>query len=230
MSDEEESEESEDEVHIEGRKPYNKSVPRLARGEYENRETPGYVSHQSRINIGPGGTIDESALGFYLNGVGSTYEEVKTKDIDKLPSGVRIAYITKSNKWRSAGWLSRIELSYEDADGNQFDKQKTYLLYKAYNNACFSVQVEDIEQLYVMKPKVDPGVIIEKPIYLTKPKKRTNFPIRIDDEDGYEVVIYYAKDNFDRDRFKSTRKYKNAVEDPARWLFEDNTQEPSVRD
>jgi hypothetical protein len=229
MSDESENEEG-DIVEVKGRKPYNKTKLRLARGEYENRETPGYVSWQSKINIGPGRTIDEDILESYLNGEGSHYEELDLKDIKDLPSGVRFAYITKSQKWRSAGWLSRIEESYEDTDGNKFKNPKLYLLYKSYNNACFPVQLDDIEAFYVMKPKIDPGVIIEKPIYLKKPKKRTNFPVKIEDEDGYEVVVYYAKDNYDRDRFKNTQKYKNAIEDPERWLFEDNTQEPSVRE
>ncbi len=211
-----------------GRKPYNKNIPRLARGEYENRETPGYVSWQSKINVGPNNEIDEDILEAYLSE--SSYEEVEQKDADKLPSGSRIAYIRKdNNKWCSGGYLSKIEESYEDADGKKFKRPKLYIIYKAYNNSPFCVQLEDIDQLYVMKPKMD-NVIIEKPYYLKKPKIRTNFPVRIDDEDGYEVVVYYAKDNFDRDRFKSTRKYKNAAENPERWLFEDNTQEPSVRE
>jgi hypothetical protein len=209
-------EESEDEVHIEGRKPFNRTVPRLATAEYEDRQPPdNYVSWQSKINSGPGGTIDDSVLEDYLNGVGSVYEEVEPKDIDKIPSGARFAYITKKNKFRSAGWMSRIEESTMDIDGKPFKKPKKFVLYKAYNNACFPVQVEDVEMFYVMMPKVKP---IVKMIYFKKPTgKKTNFPVMLKNSKGKEVCVYMAKDNFAKDKFKSTNKYKKALEDPEGW-------------
>jgi hypothetical protein len=229
MSDDDEDDD--DIVEIEGRKPYDKSVPRLARDEYEDRQPPpGYVSWQSKINSGPGGTINDAKLEKYLNGVGNIYEEVDPEDIDNIPSGSRIAYITKTNKWRSAGWLSRVEESDTDADGNPFeDGPKKYVLYKSYNNACFSVQVEDVEMFYVMKPK-GPEVIVQKMIYFKKPTKRTNFPVKIEDEDGYEVVVAYLRDDYNRKKFMATEKYKNAKKDPEGWSFDDGTQEPDVRD
>lgn len=222
-------EESEDDiVEIEGRKPYNKSVPRRARDDYEDRQPEaGYVSWQSKINTGPKGTINEKVLEKYL--AKSGYEEVDPEEIDKIPSGARIAYITKSQKWRSAGWLSRIEESETDVNGNEFeDGPRKYVIYKAYNNACFPVQVDDVEMFYVMIPKVD--VIVQKVIYLKKPIKKTNFPVRIKDADDLDVVIYYAKDNFDRDRFMKTNKYKNCKADPESWLFDDNSQDADIRD
>jgi hypothetical protein len=166
----------------------------------------------------------------YLNGVGSVYEEVDPENIDDIPSGSRIAYITKDNKWRSAGWLSRVEMSYEDADGKPFKKPKKYVLYKSYNNACFPVQVEDVETFYVMTAKL-PDLVVTKMITFKKPTKKTNFPVKIDDADGIEVVVYYARDEFNRKKFMASNKYKMAKEDPEGWEFEeDGSQDPDIRD
>jgi len=223
---------SKDIVEVEGRKPFNANKLRLARGDHIDGQTdvrtPGYISWQSKINIGPGGTIDDDVLEDYLNGVGSVYEEVEPSEIDKIPSGSRIAYITKTNKWRSAGWLSSTEVSYEDINGNKFDKQKKYVLYKAYNNACFPVQVEDVEMFYVMKQQTSEPIV--KMIYFKQPKRKTNFPVELKDAEGNKVVVYYAKDNFQRDKIKKLNKYKKALQDPEGWEFEEGGQICNIED
>jgi hypothetical protein len=213
-------------VEIEGRKPYNKAVPRIAREGYENRQPDaGYISWQSKINTGPKGTINEKVLERYL--ASSGYEEVDPEDIDRIPSGARIAYITKSNKWRSAGWLSRVEESETDADGNEFeDGPRKYVLYKSYNNACFPVQVDDVEMFYVMVPKVE--VTVEKMIYFKIPQKVTNFPIMLTNSEGEEVIVGYSRDEYNRKKFMKTNKYKKAKEDPDSWAFEDGSQELNI--
>jgi hypothetical protein len=213
-------EESEDDiVEIEGRKPYNKAVPRLAREGYEDRQPEeGYVSWQSKINTGPKGTINEKVLERYL--AKSGYEEVDPEEIDRIPSGSRIAYITKSQKWRSAGWLSRVEESETDIDGNEYeDGPRKYVLYKSYNNACFPVQVDDVEMFYVMIPKAE--IIITKMVEFKRPTRVTNFPIMIENSEGEEVVIAYARDEYNRKKFMATEKYKNASKDPEGWIFSD---------
>lgn len=212
-------------VEIEGRKPYNKSVPRLAKEGYENRQPEeGYISWQSKINTGPKGTINEKVLERYLKS--SNYEEVDPEEIDKIPPGSRIAYITKSQKWRSAGWLSRVEESETDANGEPFeDGPRKYVLYKSYNNACFPVQVDDVEMFYVMIPKVE--VVVEKMIYFKKPVRVTNFPVILKDMDDNDIVIYYARDSHNQKKFMETEKYKNASKDGEIWAFEDGSQEPN---
>lgn len=213
----------EDIIEKEGRKPYNKSLLRKAAEGYEDRQPPDtYISWQSKINTAKGGKINKKVLDPYL--VNSGYEEVNLKDIDMIPTGSRLAYITKDKKWRSAGWLSRVEDSYEDVDGNPFDKPKKYILYKAYNNAAWSIQLEDIYKLYIMRNKSQ-DILVKKVIYFRKPTKRTNFAVYLNNSKGEDVVIYYAKDNFDKKRFMNTNKYQISKEDPEGWLFDDNTQE-----
>jgi hypothetical protein len=214
-------------VDIEGRKPYNKAVPRLAANGYEQRQPdPSYVSWQSKINTGPKGTINEKVLESYLKSSG--YEEVDPEDIDRISSGARIAYITKTNKWRSAGWLSRVEESETDADGNEFeDGPRKYVLYKSYNNACFPVQVDDVEMFYVMVPKIEP--VVAKMIYFKRPVRVTNFPIMLENSEGEEVIVAYARDSYNQKKFMKTDKYKNAKNDPESWAFEDTEdQEPNI--
>jgi hypothetical protein len=222
-----EEEEANDIIEKPGRKSYNKTVPRLAAKGYENRQpSENYISWQSKINSGPGGKIDEEVLEEYLES--SNYEEVEPNDIDKLPSGSRIAYITKDNKWRSAGYFSRVEISTEDINGKPFKKPKKFALYKSYNNACFPVQIEDVELFYVMIPKVQ--TVITKVVTFRKPKKRTNFPVELKNSEGEKKIIYYAKDNFDKKRFMSTLKYKRASEDGENWEFEGGESDDQVSD
>lgn len=218
----ENDEDDEEIVHTRGRKPYNKSIPRIAREDYENKQPPpDYVSWQSKINSNDNKTIDDDVLESYLNE--STYEEFDIKNASNIPSGSRIAYIRKKpRRWCSAGWLSRVEESYEDVDGVPFKKKKKYILYRAYNNSCFSVQIEDISKIYVMMPKV--REIIVKMIYFQQPKKRTNFPVIVQNSEGDDVVIYYAKDSFQQEKIENQKKSKKALEDPDGWLFEDGTQ------
>jgi len=224
MSDEEDNE---DFIQKPGRKGYFKSVPRRATDGYEDRQPPDtYVSHQSRINSN-NGKIDEDILEEYLNESG--YEEVEPKDIDKLPSGARIAYIRKDNKWCSAGYYSRTEISMADIDGNPFKKPKSFILYKGYNGSAWSVQLEDVEMFYVMKPKLPTPVV--KMIYFKKPtEKKTKYPVTLLDNDGYEVVVYYAKDNYGKKVFMNTKKYKRASEDSADWEFEGGGQKNDIEE
>lgn len=202
-----------------GRKAYNKKKLRMPTGDYEHKETPeDYVSHQSRINSGPKGTIDEDVMLEYIEQSGM--EEVEPEDIDKIDTGCRFAYVRKQpNKWCSAGWISRVETSHVNADGVKLDKPKKYVIYRGYNNSGWSVQVDDVEMFYVMKPKVKP--IIKKMIYFNYPIKKTNYPVTLLDKDGKMVVVYYGKDNHARNTFMSTAKFNKAKEDPEIWDFTD---------
>jgi hypothetical protein len=214
-----EEESEEDIIHVEGRKPFDKSKLRLAREGYKDRKTEGYISKQSLINVGPGGTINQNVLDNYLSK--REYEEVLPKDVDKIPIGSRIAYITKTQKWRSAGWLSGVGESYEDFDGNTFKKARKYILYKSYSNSCFCCQIKDVKMFYAIMPK-NPEII--KIITFKIPTKITNFPVIIKDDNNNDVCIYMAKDEFQRKKFKSTSKFKRASEDPEIWEFDNRTQ------
>ncbi len=208
-------------VKKKGRKPYDRSIPRLAINGYEDRQPEeDYISWQSKINTGPEGTVDEDVLEEYLSG--RDYFEVDPKNIGSISTGSRLGYITKNNKWRSAGWLSSVEDSFTDYEGNSLKKPKKYVVYKSYNNACFSVQVSDVDMFYVLKRLND--VVTHKILYFKKPTKRTNFPVIVENDKGEEVVIHYARDKHNQQKFMDTEKYKKAQEDSTSWLFDDYTQ------
>lgn len=214
-------------IEKEGRKAYDANRLRLARSGYEDRQPePGYVSWQSKINIGPGNTINQKVLDKYLEEHG--YDKVEPDQIEGLGAGNRIAYVTTDNKWRSGGFLIRTEWSEEDANGNPFDEPKLFVLYKSFNNAVFPVQVEDVEMFYTRYGRAN--VIIKKIITFKKPERITNFPVYLKDEDGYDVVVYYARDEDGRRKFKSREKYKKALSDPEGWSFDDGSQENDLRE
>jgi hypothetical protein len=213
---------SENIIEKEGRKAYDANRPRLARSDYTDRQPePGYVSWQSKINTGPRGTINQKILDKYLEEHG--YDRLEPDQIEGLAAGSRIAYVTTDNKWRSGGFLIRTEWSEEDINGNPFDEPRLFVLYKSFNNAVFPVQVEDVEMFYTRYGRLN--VIIKKIITFKKPQRITNFPVYLKDEDGYDVAVYYAKDNHQRETFKSREKYKKALNDPEGWSFDDGSQE-----
>lgn len=219
---------NDDIIEKEGRKAYNANKLRIARPEYEDRQPdPGYVSWQSKINTGSGRTINNKILEKYLDEHG--YDEVDVDQIEGLASGSRIAYITKDNKWRSGGWLIRTEISEEDINGEPFDEPKLYVLYKSFNNAVFPVQVDDVEQFFTRYGKA--SIIVKKMITFKNPQKKTNFPVYLKDEDEYDIVVYYARDEDGRRKFMKTEKYKKALENSDSWVFsEDGTQENDMID
>jgi hypothetical protein len=208
-------------IQKEGRIPYDANKRRLALAPYEQRDQAAdYISWQSKINIEENGTINDEILQDYLDD--HNYKEIIPSKIDKLAPGARIAYITKTNKWRSGGFYIRTEESKEDADGNKFKKAKKYVLYKSFNNSVFPVQVEDVEMFYTKERKKD--IIIKKQIVFKRPEKVTNFPVFLTNRDGEEVAVYYARDSNERRAIVQRTKYKEAVEDPE-WEFDDGTWE-----
>jgi hypothetical protein len=206
-------------IQTEGRRAYDRSKRRLARDGHEDRQAPtGYVSWQSKINI-DNGEINQEILDKYL----SDYHYVELQSVSQLYPGSRIAYITNQNKWRSGGFFIRSELSEKKADGTPYeDGPHMYILYKSFNNAVFSVQVEDIEKLYTRQTN---KIIVKKLITFKKPVKESNFPVKIMNINGNEVVIHYARDNYNRMLFLATKKYTTAKDDPESWSFDDGSQE-----
>jgi hypothetical protein len=116
--------------------------------------------------------------------------------------------------FRSGGWL--LGRNLEDKDNN--DK---YVMYKGYNGAIFSLQIKDLLEVYVKSSKRDISVF-KKPDLNYK----TNFPIYLPDpKTKRNVVVYYAKDEYNRRRFINSIKYKKAL-DSEMWswsaVFNDN--------
>ena len=91
------------------------------------------MSNQNDINSGPGGTFDINKLQKYITE--GQFEFVNPDDYDKLPLGARICYTGINDKFRSGGFLTKVE--------------PNYFMYKGYGNAAFSLQRSNIAQLFI---------------------------------------------------------------------------------
>jgi hypothetical protein len=70
--------------------------------------------------------------------------------------------------------------------------------------------------------------VIVKIITFKKPTHKTNFPVTLKNSKGEEIVVNYAKDNYAREKYKHNNKYKQALENPDSWEFDDMTQESDI--
>lgn len=111
------------------------------------------------------------------------YEKIHTKEeLLEYPKGSLVNYITKTGLFKKGGFIKSIEDEYVDLDNiNLMDKDS------------ISVQFKKIRTMYVGNPLK----------LMNRTKTETNFPVKIGNE-----IIYYAKDNFDKRRFKNTDRYK----------------------
>jgi len=112
---------------------------------------------------------------------------------DKIGKRLFISYITKDGQYRSGGFLTGISEYYFVVLGGQIN-----------NKISFSVQYSNVKELYAKQIQSHQSTTPIKPIKTKKPK--TKFPVKINN-----IVVYYAKDNYDRRRFKQTNKYKRMI-------------------
>ena len=97
------------------------------------------------------------------------------------------------------------------------DNDPNYILYKAYNGAIFSLQISDLEEVYMKNPnekiyRKRVPKIIKTTVYFKYPDKITQFPVYLTSKvTGKDIVVNYARDNYHRERFKETKKYEYAL-------------------
>ena len=104
------------------------------------------------------------------------------KELSKHPLGSLVSYLTKDGKYRSGGFLRSIQKDYFALQGGI-----------SSNPISFCVRFDNIRMMYVGSP-----------VQLTNRKlTKTNFPVKINGK-----IVYYAKDNYDVNRFKNTQRYK----------------------
>ena len=129
------------------------------------------------------------------------------RDILLFPKGRSFKYRLNGNSlsnypegtFRSGGWI--IGRNLDDPENNS-----KYVLYKGYNGAIFSLQIKDLLEVYIKSNKRDIPVF-KKPDLNYK----TNYPVYLQDyKTGEKVIVYYAKDQFNKNRFMNTEKYKKA--------------------
>jgi hypothetical protein len=216
-------------IEKEGRQPYDANVPRVViESLYSNvkpREPPeNYISKQKYINSNDG-KINQEILDIYLQKLQEKgFVAVSPEDVYTIRIGDRIAFIRNDNKWRSGGFLVDVKNSNtaygEHNNNDEKSEYKPYVLFKAFNNAIFSLQVSDVYQFWVKRPaekKIQDTISIFK-----IPTIETQFPVYLLNDNEDLVIIYYARDNYSRNRFMSTRKFQCAQE--YGWKFEDGTQ------
>lgn len=219
-------------VHKEGRKPYDANEPRIADesipGVFIREPPPGYQSIQRYINSEKGSKINKQRLELYLETLRKKgFVKISKDNLYTLQPGSRFAYITKENKWRSGGFLIQVKESstkygeeYDSSLENEYTEYNPFIIYKAFNNAVFSLQAEDIKEIWVKVKKVK-----EKNKSGVKFKNvgpETDYAVVLENDDGKDVVVYYARDNPTRDRFMNTKKFDRALD--YGWVFEDGTQ------
>lgn len=110
---------------------------------------------------------------------------------EQLGKRLLISYILKDGKYRSGGFLTANSDYYFVLLGGQID-----------NKISFSIQYMNVDTIYIRKVNKKNATKPIKPVPTLHLK--TRFPVKIDD-----IVVYYAKDNFDRRRFMDTQKYSN---------------------
>jgi hypothetical protein len=68
----------------------------------------------------------------------------------------------------------------------------------------FSVQFKNVKAIYVRKTNKKN---VDQPIKPTETThSKTEYPVEVNG-----IVVYYARDNWDRKRFKDTKKYANML-------------------
>ena len=100
-----------------------------------------------------------------------------------------------------------------------------YIMYKAYNGCLFPLQMNDTEEIYVKDPnvKIDGNRkerVIKTTVFFKEPEHETRFPVFLQSQlTGDNIVVHYAKDNYKRERFVTSKKYQYAFK-TGDWGFE----------
>jgi len=172
--------------------------------KHDGRYNPNtYVSIQTRVN---NDTEFEQA---YIEKIASDgWVALKNpSDIQIFPKGRPFKYRLNGESlvgvpdgtFRSGGWLL-------GKNSNDPENNEKYIMYKGYNGAIFSLQIKDILEIYVKSVKKEISVF-KKPDM----NNATNFPVYLPDPDTKKLeIVYFAKDEFNKNRFINSIKYRKA--------------------
>lgn len=196
----------------------------------------GYSSILGYVNIGVNGVLDENRLNDILGHMSKNgwREVVVNKDnIMSLKGSTQIRYIINDDdglKFRTGGFF----LKFFDADDDS-DLTDSYILYLSHKPGVNStIQLGSLYKLYIREknkklkiekkgikkePKPKREVKVSKKVQYRMPIEETDYPVFMKDSNGKDVVVYYAKDNYNRGRFMESSKYKKAIK--YGWEFSD---------
>ena len=115
-------------------------------------------------------------------------QKISTKEkLDKYSIGSLVSYINKKGIFKSGGYL--------------FKKEDEYFVYlNPDENKKYRVRYDNIKNIIIGDVYSTKNDVVS----IIKPKnKKTKYPVKIGN-----VVIYYAQNNYDKNRFMCTAKYK----------------------
>ena len=93
------------------------------------------------------------------------------------------------------------------------EEDERYVMYKAYNGCIFPLQIKDVLEIYIKNDNSTSSnpKIIKKTVKFKRPEKPTAYPVYLTDpKTDEQVVVYYGKDNYSKDRFMMSKKYEYA--------------------
>lgn len=169
-----------------------------------------YISIQDRVNNDPEYEIqyiDELIQkGWYKLADNNSIlkDEMKGRHFKYRLNGNSLSEAEKGT-FRSGG----IIIGRKELDNN-------FILYKSYSGAIFPLQISDIEEIYMKDPNkkiigTNKEKQIKSTVFFNEPTNETPFPVYLTCKfTGKEVVVYYAKDSYSKDRFTGTKKYDYA--------------------
>jgi hypothetical protein len=177
-----------------------------------------YLSIQDRVNADPDfevkyiDKLDENGWIKLANNSDILRDDLKGRHFKYRLNGKSISNAEKGT-FRSGGMV----VGMKNGDPN-------FILYKAYNGCIFSLQLSDIEVIYMRDPNKkiagnNKEKQILKTVYFDDPKNATIYPVYLKSRlTGEDVIVYYAKDNNKKERFMNTKKFIYAYE-TSDWDF-----------
>lgn len=119
---------------------------------------------------------------------------------------------SSANKYRSGGWI----ISVKTLDDENVDRP--YILYRPHVAGIGpqSIQLDYIDKFLYLPPNGS-GAKCRKIATFVEPTNYSNFPVILKNENGDDVVVYYAKDNYKMQRFMNSEKMKRALK--YGWKF-----------
>lgn len=156
-----------------------------------------FVTIQDKINGSTSGHVLIELMDNYVKQQ-SLVQIPKTNNIER---STRIAYVRSDNKFRSGGFL--------------LEKHDNYLLFKGFNGAVFSLQIDDIKLLFIgttptQKKEIKEKKLLAKKILgslveYKKPKEIKKYSVNL-----FDNIIYSTPDESKYKRFLESPKYNNA--------------------
>lgn len=201
--------------------------------------TLGHPNVQEYVNNGPKCSCDNTRLGILLDFM-FTYgwEEIDPSIYEFEPKDM-IKYVTKTNDHTKRGGKRQVDYrevgteleNTEMVYGNfgnkfrsggwfiRFDDNDDYILYKPHKitQPPIPIQLNNIDRMFVLSLRQQKINADKKPAYYDRPGAKTEYPVKLIDKCGVEVVVYYGPTEYKQNRFTQSEKFSRAKRNG--WKF-----------